>query len=98
VPRVMGPCVSQDLSVRRLMARGEIRPRKLHGSVPHDLGCPSGHPWREVNSYNLQDVNRWKDLGPKFVLQVRRVRGDRVGGARAHGGVRALPRCTGTTR
>lgn len=45
-------------------------PFQTHGSVPHDLGCPSGVPWREVNSYNLQDVNKWKDLGPKFVLQV----------------------------
>lgn len=44
---------------------------QTHGSVPHDLGCPSGVPWKEVNSYNLQDVNNWKDLGPKFVLQVR---------------------------
>ena len=25
-----------------------------------------------MNAYNLQDVNRWKDLGPKLVLQVHR--------------------------
>lgn len=65
----------QDMTMRRLIARGEWRPRKVYGSVPHDMGCPSGVPWKELNSYNLQDVNRWKDLGPKFVLQVLFVTG-----------------------
>lgn len=40
--------------------------------MPHDLGSPSESPWFSVNAYNFQDVSRWKDLGPKFVLQVYR--------------------------
>ena len=69
---VAAAVMGEDPRTRHLIARGEPRPRKVHGSVPHDLGCPSGEPWREVNAYNLQDVNRWKDLGPKLVLQVQR--------------------------
>lgn len=42
------------------------------GVVPHDLGSPSEQPWVQTNAYNFQDVSRWKDLGPKFVLQVYR--------------------------
>ncbi|ONK56486.1 uncharacterized protein A4U43_C10F9250 [Asparagus officinalis] len=45
-------------------------PRKVLGAVPHDVG--QNDPWFEVNSYNLHDSNRWKDLNPKFVLQVYR--------------------------
>ena len=33
---------------------------------------PSDAPWRRVNVYNFQDVSSWKDLGPKFALQVYR--------------------------
>ena len=40
--------------------------------MPHDLGSPSEQPWTRTNAYNFQDVSRWKDLGPKFVLQVYR--------------------------
>jgi non-lysosomal glucosylceramidase len=40
--------------------------------VPHDLGTPSGHPWKETNAYNFQDVSNWKDLGSKFILQIYR--------------------------
>lgn len=42
------------------------------GVVPHDLGSPSEAPWARTNAYNFQDVSRWKDLGPKFVLQIYR--------------------------
>lgn len=45
-------------------------PRKVVGAVPHDIG--QNDPWFEVNSYNLHNSNRWKDLNPKFVLQVYR--------------------------
>ena len=69
---VAAAVMDEDLSERRLIARSEVRPRKTKGAVPHDLGCPSGEPWKEVNAYNLQDVNRWKDLGPKLVLQAHR--------------------------
>jgi non-lysosomal glucosylceramidase len=55
-----------------LLFSGDKAPRKVRGAVPHDLGTPFEDPWRRVNSYNAQDVSRWKDLGPKFVLQVYR--------------------------
>ena len=64
--------LTEENSVRRLIAYNELRQRKSKGTVAHDVGCPSGIPWKEPNSYNLQDVNKWKDLGPKLVLQVYR--------------------------
>ncbi len=57
---------------RRLVASGRLAPRKVRGAVPHDLGLPTEDPWYKVDGYNFQDVSRWKDLGPKFVLQVYR--------------------------
>jgi uncharacterized protein (DUF608 family) len=44
--------------------------RKKEGAVPHDMGNPGENPWNRVNSYNIQDISRWKDLPCKFVLQV----------------------------
>ncbi len=46
--------------------------RKVRGIIPHDLGSPFEDPWYKVNAYNFQDASRWKDLNPKFVLQVYR--------------------------
>jgi non-lysosomal glucosylceramidase len=40
--------------------------------IPHDLGSPLEDPWLKINVYNAQDVSRWKDLNPKFVLQIAR--------------------------
>ena len=54
------------------MWRGTWVPRKLRGAVPHDIGIPSEDPWAKLNGYNLHDVNLWKDLNPKLVLQVYR--------------------------
>lgn len=51
---------------------GQRAPRKAAGVIPHDLGSPWEDPWRLVNAYDAQDVSRWKDLNPKFVLQVYR--------------------------
>lgn len=51
---------------------GKQAVRKVAGAVPHDLGWPDEDPWRLVNGYFLHDTNRWKDLNPKFVLQVHR--------------------------
>ncbi len=51
---------------------GKLARRKVAGAVPHDVGWPDEDPWRLVNGYPLHDVNRWKDLNPKFVLQVYR--------------------------
>ncbi len=51
---------------------GRHAPRKLAGAVPHDVGWPDEDPWRLVNGYFLHDTNQWKDLNPKFVLQIYR--------------------------
>ncbi|KAJ6850666.1 non-lysosomal glucosylceramidase-like [Iris pallida] len=56
--------------VEILLCGGERVPRKVVGAVPHDIG--QNDPWFEVNAYNLHDTSRWKDLNPKFVLQVYR--------------------------
>ena len=52
--------------------QGKWVPRKLRGAVPHDIGLPGEDPWKLVNGYDLHDVNTWKDLNPKLVLQVYR--------------------------
>lgn len=49
---------------------GKLFSRKVFGAVPHDLGLID--PWFKVNAYTLHDTDRWKDLNPKFVLQVYR--------------------------
>jgi non-lysosomal glucosylceramidase len=52
--------------------QGKWVPRKVRGAVPHDVGLPGEDPWQLVNGYDLHDVNEWKDLNPKLVLQVYR--------------------------
>ncbi|XP_010520789.1 PREDICTED: non-lysosomal glucosylceramidase [Tarenaya hassleriana] len=54
----------------KTLSEGQWVPRKVLGAVPHDLGI--NDPWFEVNGYNLHNTDRWKDLNPKFVLQVYR--------------------------
>eukprot|EP00252_Welwitschia_mirabilis_P002180 TRINITY_DN1208_c0_g1_i3.p1 TRINITY_DN1208_c0_g1~~TRINITY_DN1208_c0_g1_i3.p1 ORF type:complete len:971 (-),score=189.01 TRINITY_DN1208_c0_g1_i3:472-3384(-) len=54
----------------KFLFEGDWGNRKALGAVPHDLGL--NDPWYELNAYNLHDTNRWKDLNPKFVLQVYR--------------------------
>uniref|UniRef100_A0ACD6AEU1 Uncharacterized protein n=1 Tax=Avena sativa TaxID=4498 RepID=A0ACD6AEU1_AVESA len=49
---------------------GATVPRKVLGTVPHDVGLAD--PWFELNAYMIHDPARWKDLNPKFVLQVYR--------------------------
>ena len=46
--------------------------RKLPWAVPHDVGGPADDPFYRPNWYRYQDVNVWKDLAPKLVLQVWR--------------------------
>ncbi|KAL6856924.1 hypothetical protein ACP4OV_018306 [Aristida adscensionis] len=58
-----------DPRLRRTLD-GKTVPRKVLGAVPHDVGL--NDPWFEVNGYMLHDAARWKDLNPKFVLQVYR--------------------------
>ncbi|BAT94661.1 uncharacterized protein HKW66_Vig0190020 [Vigna angularis] len=54
----------------RFLAEGNWGIRKVYGAVPHDLGTHD--PWYEMNAYNIHDTSKWKDLNPKFVLQVYR--------------------------
>ncbi|KAJ3682368.1 hypothetical protein LUZ60_014941 [Juncus effusus] len=54
----------------KYLADGTWGPRKVAGAVPHDLG--THNPWLEMNAYNIHDTSKWKDLNPKFVLQVYR--------------------------
>ncbi|CAI0378394.1 unnamed protein product [Linum tenue] len=53
-----------------LLHDGQLASRKALGAVPHDIGLHD--PWVEVNAYCLYDTDHWKDLNPKFVLQVYR--------------------------
>ena len=46
--------------------------RKNPGALPHDLGAPLEDPLVQFNQYNWQNVNIWKDLNTKYVLQVWR--------------------------
>ena len=46
--------------------------RLVEWCVPHDMGNPGEDPWLFPNSYNIQQIFRWKDLNCKFVLQVYR--------------------------
>ena len=62
----------EDAEKVQEMWHGKWVPRKLRGAVPHDIGLPGEDPWLKVNGYNLHDVNIWKDLNPKLVLQVYR--------------------------
>ncbi|XVE48524.1 hypothetical protein DITRI_Ditri01bG0008700 [Diplodiscus trichospermus] len=59
-----------DPSKMKLLHDGQWVPRKVLGAVPHDIGLDD--PWFEVNAYCLYNTDRWKDLNPKFVLQVYR--------------------------
>ena len=58
-----------DPRLRRTIDGKAVR-RKVLGAVPHDVGL--NDPWFELNAYLLHDATRWKDLNPKFVLQVYR--------------------------
>ncbi|PPD82945.1 hypothetical protein GOBAR_DD20123 [Gossypium barbadense] len=59
-----------DSNKMKLIHDGQLVSRKVLGAVPHDIGIDD--PWFEVNAYCLYNTNRWKDLNPKFVLQVYR--------------------------
>ncbi len=61
-----------DPEVVTVEASGLPAPRKVGGTVPHDVGGPDDDPFIRPNYYKFQDVQDWKDLGPKFVLQAWR--------------------------
>ncbi|KAM3756309.1 hypothetical protein ACB098_02G102300 [Castanea mollissima] len=62
--------LSEDGRKVKFLAEGNCGIRKVRGAVPHDLGTHD--PWNEMNAYNIHDTSKWKDLNPKFVLQVYR--------------------------
>ncbi len=62
----------EDAEAVTFLLSGRRGQRKVRGAVPHDLGSPVEDPWRRVNAYEAQDIGLWKDLNPKFVLQVYR--------------------------
>src|SRR5580692_1566193 len=71
--RDFGETVQQDLpTVRRIGYTGDMASRKKRGALPHDLGSPIENPILEVNQYNWQNTNDWKDLNSKYVLLVWR--------------------------
>lgn len=71
--RDIAQCVRTDYPEQhRLISTGKFSPRKKRSIVPHDIGAPGEDPWIKVNAYNLHDSSRWKDLNPKFVLQIYR--------------------------
>jgi len=62
----------EDNRPHTLLVGKNVVPRKRRGSVPHDLGMPQEDPWYSTNAYAYLDCGKWKDLNPKFVLQVYR--------------------------
>ena len=75
VQRDVARCVLEsDMRIRTTLGEGMQAPRKVRGCVPHDLGSPSDGVFKPgaCNAYLFQDVSRWKDLGPKFILQCYR--------------------------
>ncbi|PKU72532.1 hypothetical protein MA16_Dca008588 [Dendrobium catenatum] len=60
----------EDRRKVKFLADGNWGIRKVKGAVAHDLGTHD--PWLEMNAYNIHDTSKWKDLNPKFVLQVYR--------------------------
>jgi non-lysosomal glucosylceramidase len=52
--------------------QGTLAQRKRRGALPHDLGAPNDDPFLRPNAYSWRDINIWKDLNSKFVLQVWR--------------------------
>nr|XP_043634451.1 non-lysosomal glucosylceramidase-like [Erigeron canadensis] len=62
--------LTEDTRKVKFLAEGNSGIRKVKGSIPHDLGTHD--PWHEMNAYNIHDTSKWKDLNPKFVLQVYR--------------------------
>ena len=61
-----------DPATVEVQATGATAVRKRAGVVPHDLGGPDDDPFVRPNWYRFQDVNGWKDLGPKWILQLYR--------------------------
>jgi non-lysosomal glucosylceramidase len=63
---------SDDADIVTIDDTGQPARRKTRGALPHDLGGPDEDPIDRPNRYRFQDPNIWKDLNPKFVLQLWR--------------------------
>jgi len=62
----------EKLDPRVYLFHGHRAQWKTKHSVPHDLGDPDEEPWLSVNAYIAHDTADWKDLGPKYLLQIYR--------------------------
>jgi non-lysosomal glucosylceramidase len=69
---LLGLVPGGDPSLVTIEATGQPAVRKVPWAVPHDVGGPADDPFHRSNWYRYQDVNVWKDLAPKLVLQVWR--------------------------
>jgi non-lysosomal glucosylceramidase len=61
-----------DPAMVEIQWSGKLAPRKSAAALPHDVGGPGEDPFLRVNAYRYQDINIWKDLNCKYVLQVWR--------------------------
>jgi non-lysosomal glucosylceramidase len=61
-----------DPAIVEIQWSGKPATRKCPGALPHDVGGPDDDPFLRVNAYRYQDINVWKDLNCKFVLQLWR--------------------------
>ena len=61
-----------DPAIVEIQWSGKLAPRKPRGALPHDVGGPDDDPFLRVNAYRYQDINIWKDLNCKYVLQLWR--------------------------
>ncbi|MEA2632005.1 MAG: non-lysosomal glucosylceramidase, partial [Chloroflexota bacterium] len=69
---VVDAVAADDPALVRIESDGHEAIRKLPSTVVHDVGGPAEDPFYRPNFYKFQDVNAWKDLGPKLALQAWR--------------------------
>ncbi|XP_013405855.2 non-lysosomal glucosylceramidase-like [Lingula anatina] len=62
----------EDLTRFKFCMDGNVDVVKAKNCVPHDVGDPEDEPWIRTNCYAIHATHDWKDLNPKFVLQVYR--------------------------
>ena len=61
-----------DPAIVEIQWSGLPATRKCPGALPHDVGGPADDPFLRLNAYRFQNINIWKDLNCKFVLQLWR--------------------------
>ncbi|VEL21092.1 unnamed protein product [Protopolystoma xenopodis] len=65
-------CVAEDSERTYFVFSGCNLSRSSRICMVHDSGDPEDEPWRRSNAYIMFPTDNWKDLNPKFVLQVWR--------------------------